>query len=335
MAPLLSVIIPLYNGEEYIDNIYNAFSAQGSNDFELICVDDGSTDNTYKKLLELRKKHPELNVVVKHQDNCGVSAARNTGLAVATGKYISFFDCDDYISKNYFSVLIDNVNKDFDILVFQSQRVKFENIVETPRREVGKTTNLELLSRFVNNPTRFGVYNMFINRNFYDSNKFLFREGIPYYEDYEFLYRVFAKAKDILLTEQQLYFYVLRDISAMQKFTKERLTSIKAIEELRPFIKKEVPEFLEEFDLLSTSRLYWSIMWQACMALNLEDAKKFYNNYDIAKRVCVLKNNALLKVSLSTKIMLNCFDLYYLVVNLTGVRKSNIKKIALLEFENT
>ena len=333
MAPLLSVIIPLYNGEEYVDNIYNAFSAQSSNDFELICVDDGSTDNTYCKLLELQKNYPELNVIVKHQDNCGVSVARNTGLAVATGKYISFFDCDDYISKGYVSVLESNLEKEFDVLVFQSQRVKFDDIKETLTKKVENTTNLELLSRFANNPTQFGVYNMFISREYYDSNKFLFVEGLPYYEDYEFLYRVFAKAKSILITEQQLYYYILRDISTMQKFTKARLTSIKSIEELRPFIENEVPKFLEEFDSLSTSRLYWSIMWQACLAFPYRDAKEFYKRYGIASKVKCLKNNSMLMVSLSTRVMLISFRLYYVVVSFVGKRNSNIKQITLSDFE--
>lgn len=335
MAPLLSVIIPLFNGEEYVDNIYNAFSAQGSTDFELICVDDGSTDNTYQKLLDLQKNHPELNMVVKHQDNCGVSAARNVGLRIATGKYISFFDCDDYISKNYFDVLKNNLDKDFDIFVFQSQRVKFEDIAETTSKDVVETTNLKLLSRFANKPTQFGVYNMFVSREFYDANKFLFREGIPYYEDYEFLYRVFAKANKILLTEQQLYYYILRDVSAMQKFTKARLTSIKVIEELRSFIENQVPEFLLEFDLLSTSRLYWSIMWQACLAFDYKDAKEFYTKYDIENKVNVLKNNLSLKISLSTRIMMISFRLYYMMVSCAGGKKSNIKKITLADFENT
>ena len=83
-------------------------------------VDDGSTDDTYNQLLELQKNNPVLKIVVKHQENGGVSVARNTGLKIATGKYISFFDCDDYISKNYLDILKNNMDRDFDIFVFQS-----------------------------------------------------------------------------------------------------------------------------------------------------------------------------------------------------------------------
>ena len=76
-------------------------------------------------------------------------------------------------------------------------------------------------------------------------------------------------------------------------------------------------------------------MWQACIAFSYKDAKEFYKKYDIANKVCCLKNNSLLMVSLSTRAMLISFYAYYWIANIVGGRKSNIKRISLSEFENT
>lgn len=94
---MVSVIIPVYNGERTIKRCVNSVLAQSYKDFELILVDDGSTDGT-SILLD---SFDDSRVVVAHKVNGGVSSARNHGLDIAKGEYISFIDADDVVEENY------------------------------------------------------------------------------------------------------------------------------------------------------------------------------------------------------------------------------------------
>lgn len=328
MGPLLSVIIPFYNGEKYVENIANAFLAQSVNDFELICVDDGSIDGTLKKLDNLKNEHPELNLTIIHQENKGVSAARNKGLENVKGRYISFVDEDDYVSCDYVEILKSNIDKRFDILVFQLKKIKLEDkkVSDVSYDGCERKDSFELLTEFAEYPTLYGSCNMFISKEFFDKYQFKFREGYKYYEDYEFLYRVFVLAENILYTKYQAYFYILNEGSAMQTFKIDRLTCVKILEELRPFVSENVPEFLPTFDTWCISRIYWSIAWQAALSFMYSDFKKFIKLVGIKEKVKPLICVPNKKEKYSTLLLEYCMLLYYFVVNLLGHSKSTIKQ---------
>lgn len=91
--PLVSIIVPVYNSETYLPDCLDSLLAQQLLSFEIICIDDGSTDGSPRILMEYTTKYPEIQVI--HQKNAGVSAARNRGLSMARGKYIYFCDSDD------------------------------------------------------------------------------------------------------------------------------------------------------------------------------------------------------------------------------------------------
>lgn len=107
----VSVSIPVYNTEEYLERCLNSIINNTYPNLEIICVNDGSTDNSRKILAEFEKKDSRISVIDK--ENQGVSAARNTGLRNATGDYVAFIDSDDWIHKQYFEILLKNAgNKD-------------------------------------------------------------------------------------------------------------------------------------------------------------------------------------------------------------------------------
>ena len=333
MGPLLSVVIPFYNGEKYVENLVNAFLAQSVKDFELICIDDGSTDGTYKALEKVMESYPELNMKLMHQENTGVSSARNKGLEKATGRYISFVDDDDFVSNDYVELLKSNLEKEFDILVFQLKKVKANENRTSDVKYNGcqNKGSIDLLTEFAKYPTLYGSCNMFISKAFYDKHKFKFREGYKYYEDYEFIYRVFALAKDILYTDYQPYFYILRDGSAMQTFSAERLICIKILEDLRPFVAETIPKFLETFDTWCISRIYWSVLWQAALSFSYSDFKKFVGLVNIKEQVKPLLTVPGKKEKYSTRLLLYCMPIYYFVVNCLGHSKSTIKQTSNFE----
>ena len=102
--PLLSVIIPAYNVEKYIDHCLNTVTNQTYKNLEIIIVDDGSPDNSGKIIDDWSKKDCRIKVI--HKENGGLGFARNSGLEIATGDYIAFIDSDDYIDLNMYETLI-------------------------------------------------------------------------------------------------------------------------------------------------------------------------------------------------------------------------------------
>lgn len=107
---LISVIIPVFNTEKYLSRCVESVLNQSFKDFELILVDDGSTDNSGKICDEYSSEDSRVKVI--HQDNQGVSVARNQGMAVARGLYVSFVDSDDWIEKDYLKTFVDNLHED-------------------------------------------------------------------------------------------------------------------------------------------------------------------------------------------------------------------------------
>jgi glycosyltransferase involved in cell wall biosynthesis len=103
MSDKISVIAPIYNGEEHLDGFFKGLLAQTYPNIEIICVDDGSTDGTYEALKRYSAKDDR--IVVVRQENAGAGIARNTGLAKATGEYCSFLDCDDTFEPNMYEAL--------------------------------------------------------------------------------------------------------------------------------------------------------------------------------------------------------------------------------------
>lgn len=120
---LYSVIVPIYNREKSIKKCVDSILRQSEKNFELILVDDGSTDNTF----EICEKYKEIDqrIVVIHKDNGGVSSARNVGIDVAKGKYIVFVDSDDYVDEDYLKIL-NHCNSDFVIsgVIFEKTKEK-------------------------------------------------------------------------------------------------------------------------------------------------------------------------------------------------------------------
>ena len=131
MQPKISVIIPVYNVEKYLGECLDSILAQTFQDFEIICVDDGSTDRSLDILQEYKRKDDRF--VIFQQRHAGAGAARNHGLKLAEGKYIQFLDSDDYFEPTLLEELYTRAEKfGSDLTVCSSRKVDDEgNITET------------------------------------------------------------------------------------------------------------------------------------------------------------------------------------------------------------
>lgn len=112
----ISIVIPCYNCEQTIEKTLESIRNQTVNPFEIILVDDGSTDKTYNKIMELKNRRSDGNLFVFHQTNQGASAARNFGIQKSTGEWIAFCDSDDVWEKNKIQTIIDYLKKNRTIV---------------------------------------------------------------------------------------------------------------------------------------------------------------------------------------------------------------------------
>ena len=115
--PKVSVIVPVYNVEQYLEECVQSILSQTYQNIEIVLVDDGSTDSSPEILEEYRKKYPEL-IQVVHTDNQGLGAASNNGVAAARGEYIAFLDSDDYLSANAVKEMREACSLGDDICIF-------------------------------------------------------------------------------------------------------------------------------------------------------------------------------------------------------------------------
>lgn len=108
--PLVSIIVPIYNVEQYIMRCLKSLLSQTYENIEIILVDDGSTDNCGELCDIIHKKYPD-KIIVVHKQNGGLSDARNIGLKIAKGSYIAFVDSDDFISNKMIEIMVSNLQK--------------------------------------------------------------------------------------------------------------------------------------------------------------------------------------------------------------------------------
>ena len=117
MVPKVSVIVPVYNSEKYIERCLNSILEQNYNDFELIVINDGSKDKSLEILKDYQNKFPQI-ITLIDQENMGVAKTRNNAIKMAKGKYIIFIDNDDFIDKDYIETFVKEAEKEeFDVVL--------------------------------------------------------------------------------------------------------------------------------------------------------------------------------------------------------------------------
>lgn len=216
----LSIIVPIYNVAPYLRKCVDSLLAQDISDYEIILVDDGSTDDSgaiADELVHAFSLSPlasRLQLRVIHQSNAGLSAARNTGIAVAQGEYIIFVDSDDYLQPNVLGTLMEQVERDnLDVLRFNYQNVNEQYKVFLPfknaKRDVDYSEDVVDGETFLNKrlgPACYAV--MFVVRR-----EIVLQEQFTpniYFEDTDWTPRMLIKAKRVASTPLVVYNYLWR-----------------------------------------------------------------------------------------------------------------------------
>lgn len=254
----ISIIIPAYNIEKYIQKAIKSVMEQSLKEIEIIVINDGSIDRTKEKIEELIKYDKRIKLI--NLSNGGVSRARNIGINIANGEYVLFLDGDDWISKNCLKELYETSKRDnLDLLVFNYTKV-FSNEMKEYKCNVkdeiisGKQALKEVLVDKIT-PS---IWNKFISRKILSQNM-RFEEDIAIGEDLLLSIKICSIADRVGKINKSYYYYYMREDSVTHKVT-EKIFSIKnSIDRIEEYLKKEdlFKDNIEEIMFLKFMHLYF------------------------------------------------------------------------------
>lgn len=208
--PEVSVIVPVYNVEKYLEKCLNSLVNQTLENIEIIVVNDGTKDNSEKIIEKFKEMYPEKIVYLK-KGNGGLSDARNYGMPYAKGEYIAFLDSDDYVEKDMYKEMYEIAKKE------DSDMVECDFIWEYPNKskeDIGKIYNgkKEMIEK-----VRVVAWNKLIKKSFLEETQIQFPKGLRY-EDIEFTYKLIPYLNKVSFLKKTFIHYTQREnsISNMQ-----------------------------------------------------------------------------------------------------------------------
>lgn len=289
---LISIIVPVYKVEKYLEKCVNSILNQTYKNLEIILVNDGSPDNSPKLCEELAKK--DNRIVVYHKENGGLSDARNYGVNKAKGRYIGFVDSDDYINENMYEHLYKTIKENnVDIAECNVMRVygnkNRPHYIGEDYTEVLSTK--EYIKEYLTMNRVYGsVWCKLLKTELV--KKLTFAKG-KYYEDIFYNYDLFQVIDKIAITNKCYYYYYIRENSiTTEKYSPKQLDLLEILNKLNDYVIKKYPEFKEE----SFTRLVYAYL----STFNHIVVENNYNKYPEFKEIktflrknCirVLKNN--------------------------------------------
>lgn len=209
VLPKVSVIIPIYNGERFLKQCLDSVLCQTYKNLEVICVNDGSKDCSLNILNEYAENDRRL--IILSQENKGLSGARNSGMDIATGEYIAFVDCDDYIDHTMIEKLVRLAKQTGAEIAITNILLYFEDTLQIKSfRDEPLYYSLSKSTFTINQAPEMikhiGVWDRIFRRDFIEENHFRFIDKVIY-EDAPFCVETELKAKNIALIPEHLYFY--------------------------------------------------------------------------------------------------------------------------------
>jgi len=316
----ITIIVPFYNSGEYIRNSVESIKRQTSQNFEVLFINDGSTDNS-KEILKELLIDSDINYKIIDKENGGVSSARNVGIIEAKGDYVFFLDSDDFIDDELIKEIankLKNENNGPDIIYWGWDRVNNERVVLQKYEE--KYTYLESSNSFLIDYMleHFWIWtgSAIYRKNFLVENNIFFPEGVAIAEDNVFIFTSLLKAKTVKCIPKSLSFYCIHDDSTTHKYSFKNIHTIKAMYLLEESLKdgsKEKEIFLNKFK----PTFYWNVINGLLLFdRNDHEAKKktirLIKNKSVRK---VLKKRRFTKVKPKIrKILIIYFPRFYIVL---------------------
>lgn len=285
----ISVIIAIYNVDKYLDKCLNSVVNQTYRSLEIICVDDGSVDNSGKICDEYAVKDSRIKVI--HKENGGECSARNVGLEVATGDYISLIDGDDWLELTMYEVLLNNISGDdidisscgyFKDYGDRTEVIKNELLVSEepmPMKDFLKYIYIRDKYRGVASY----LWCKLINRKIFDERKIRFREDMLICHDQIVASECYMGANRIVYTSKPLYHYLQRENSAVHD-ARRRLKNVDACRAYEYIIDLYKKNNIDSFIIDYVKRFY---VYHSSVLLKLA----FENRVEYSDKIDILKRN--------------------------------------------
>jgi len=271
----ISIIIPVYNVEKYLRQCLDSVLNQEADDYEVICINDGSTDGSGEILHEYSEKYDKIKVI--QQENKGLSAARNAGMKAAYGEYIFFLDSDDWLVPNALEILKKEANGE-DIICFNGRRYFEDGSLEVPDEGITESnlSGWDYYNKYALKPRKFHFVCTVLRiyrRDFLLQYQLFFEEGI-YHEDNLFTPIACYYAKSVKVIPDILYVYRIRANSITQNFDSKRILDIVKV-------ANKLAEFFIPINNLDKTTVYREIAGEYFKGFMPEEIKK-YGNHDQA-----------------------------------------------------
>ena len=276
---MISVVIPVYNVEEYIENCLHSILKQKYKDYEVLLVNDGSKDNS----IEVAKKvlsETEIRWKIIDKENGGLASARNAGLKEAEGEYAVFIDADDIITEDFLETLCDLLKDDCDFSFCNYRFVKTHEIIEDHEDKNRKFSRDELVEAFLKRTIGFVVPSMLFKRSFLLDNELFFDEKIRFSEDQPFIWNVIMHSKKSVYTYRRMYCYFVRETSIMNS------SSYKKVSDSHEEFKNEIngifsdyPEYERIRDLI-IPRWQLGALYTSARIMDKDDYHKLYEQME-------------------------------------------------------
>ena len=282
--PLISVIVPIYKVEKYLCKCVDSIINQTYKNLEIILVDDGSPDNCPRICDDYAKKDSRIKVI--HKKNGGLSDARNAGVKIATGEYISFIDSDDWVETQMIEKMFTCINKDkSDVVSSGVKWVKDDGslINDVTIDENGILDTVTGMKELLKD----GLLKQHVWNKLYKASlirNIPFEKG-KYHEDVFWSYQIFGIAEKTSIMKESFYNYVQREGSIMgEDYSPKRLDALDAMKQRCDYMKEKFPDLYN----LALYIYIGSCMYHIQLALNAKAEKSVIE--DIKSRVSYHKN---------------------------------------------
>ena len=229
---MISIIVPIYNAAKYLDECLHSIKNQTYEDIEVICVNDGSTDDSSSIVKKYSTTDPRFKLI--EQENGGVSSARNTALDAVSGDYLCFVDSDDIISVNHIQTLYNQVCN-YDVAVTSYTRnIEFLGNDITEEGSIDSITYIKkIIGELILHPQ---IVCILYKTNIIRDNDLSFTVGCVRNEDAEFFIKYLANTSKVHFSNYIGYFYRDNEQSAVHKFNEKSLTFIEADKRISQYL---------------------------------------------------------------------------------------------------
>ena len=333
-TPLVSVIVPCYNVATYIEQCLLSIFGQTYPNIEILAVDDGSPDNTPAILDQLARKHSQLKVI--HQSNAGVSAARNTGLQHATGKYVMFVDGDDFLASDAVSYVMELVRQTEAEFCLSTDCYTKKHERQITHQTVSALTSTEAVVLLLSPRVIVGCWNKIYKRSLLIQHNCHFATDLFYGEGLNFINTVAQLANCVGVGNRKVYYYRRNnETSATTHFNIEKMRNgIAAIDKIEKNLHIRTPK-IDTMLRLHRCNFYLGAAVRLQTAGQVSQYQAEYQRYMSFVRKNCLKLIFKKEVSLYRKCLLLCGCISpWLLAKLDVIRRKRIARCSVISMPN-